>query len=183
VTTGADGKAHLEIKVPDNLTRYRVMVVAVAGGKKFGAAEANLTARLPLMVRPSAPRFLNFGDQFELPAVIQNQTGAPLQVDVVVRTANLALTGRSGARLTIPAHDRLEVRFPAAAQLAGTARIQIAAVSGSYADAATVELPVYTPATSEAFATYGVIDNGAAFLLHSPAGPDGCRALPAGLSL
>ena len=29
---------------------------------------ANLVARLPLMVRPSAPRFLNFGDQFELPA-------------------------------------------------------------------------------------------------------------------
>jgi alpha-2-macroglobulin len=26
------------------------------------------------MVRPSAPRFLNFGDQFELPVVVQNQT-------------------------------------------------------------------------------------------------------------
>ncbi|HMB24902.1 MAG TPA: hypothetical protein VKP08_18790, partial [Anaerolineales bacterium] len=45
--------------------------------------------------------------------------------------------------------------------MAGTARIQFAAASGKYADAATIELPVYTPATSEAFATYGVIDEGA----------------------
>ncbi len=29
------------------------------------------------------------------------------------------------------------------------------------ADAAEVELPVYTPATTEAFATYGVVDEGA----------------------
>ncbi|MBK9603343.1 MAG: hypothetical protein IPO36_16110 [Anaerolineales bacterium] len=47
------------IQLPDNLTRYRVMVVAVdEGGSQFGMGESNLTARLPLMVRPSAPRFL-----------------------------------------------------------------------------------------------------------------------------
>jgi hypothetical protein len=45
--------------------------------------------------------------------------------------------------------------------MAGIARFQIAAVSGDYTDAATVELPVYTPATTEAFATYGEIDEGA----------------------
>ena len=32
--------------------------------------------------------------------------------------------------MTVPAHDRVEVRFPAAAQMAGTARFQVAAVSG-----------------------------------------------------
>ncbi len=67
----------------------------------------------------------------------------------------------AGLRVTVPANDRIEVRFPASTQMAGTARVQIAAVSGTYADAAVVELPVYTPATTEAFATYGVIDEGA----------------------
>jgi alpha-2-macroglobulin len=61
----------------------------------------------------------------------------------------------------VPANDRIEVRFPATTDRAGTARFQVAAVSGEFADAATVELPVYTPATTEAFATYGVIDEGA----------------------
>ena len=161
VRTDANGRAEVEVALPDNLTRYRVMVVAVAGGSQFGSAEANLVARLPLMVRPSAPRFLNFGDRFELPVVVQNQTGEPLTVDVVLQAGNLELTGNSGQRLTIPGKDRVEVRFPATTVMPGTARFQVAAVSGAFADAATVELPVYTPATTEAFATYGVVDEGA----------------------
>ncbi len=161
VRTDANGEAHVAVKLPDNLTRYRVMVVAVDdGGRQFGMGEANLVARLPLMVRPSAPRFLNFGDRFELPVVLQNQTGEPLLVDVVAQASNLELTGSAGLRVTVPARDRVEVRFPATTQIAGMARIQIAARSGEYADAATVELPVFTPATTEAFATYGVIDEG-----------------------
>ena len=161
VRTDANGAAQVEVTLPDNLTRYRVMVVAVSGGSHFGSGEANLTARLPLMVRPSAPRFLNFGDQIELPVVVQNQTDEPLTVDVALQATNLELTAGAGRRVTVPARDRVEVRFPATTVQAGTARFQAAAVSGLFADAATVELPVYTPATTEAFATYGVVDEGA----------------------
>jgi uncharacterized protein YfaS (alpha-2-macroglobulin family) len=161
VRTGSNGEATVSIKLPDNLTQYRVMVVAVdETGRQFGLGESNITARLPLMVRPSAPRFLNFGDKFELPVVLQNQTDEPMTVEVVARATNLELDS-AGLRVTVPANDRVEVRFPASTQMAGTARLQIAAISGTYADAAVVELPVYTPATTEAFATYGVIDEGA----------------------
>ena len=195
VRTDANGRAQVQVKLPDNLTRYRVMAVAVAGGKQFGSGEAAITARLPLMARPSAPRFLNFGDRFELPIVLQNQTDQAMTVDVAVRASNASFAGsadvssaasaspstiRAGAlnadgtsalpanalsltgrRVTVPANDRVEVRIPAAAVKAGTARFQIAAVSGRWSDAAEVQLPVWTPATTEAFATYGEIDNGA----------------------
>jgi len=162
VRTDANGEARVEVKLPDNLTRYRVMVVAVdESGKHFGSAESNLTARLPLMVRPAAPRFLNFGDTFELPLVLQNQTDGAMSVEVVVQASNLDLVDGQGQRVDVPPNDRIEVRFPAAAEMAGIARLQIAAVSGSYADAAEISLPVYTPATTEAFATYGVLDEGA----------------------
>ncbi|MBC7231926.1 MAG: Ig-like domain-containing protein [Chloroflexi bacterium] len=161
VPTDADGHASVRVKLPDNLTRYRVMVVAVAGDKEFGKGESTITTRLPLMVRPSPPRFLNFGDQFELPLVVQNQTDEPMQVDVVVRATNMKLLGSAGQRLTVPARDRREVRFPFTTDSAGTAHFQVAAVSGSWADAAEFSLPVYTPATTEAFAVYGTVDEGA----------------------
>jgi len=162
VRTDSSGKARVSIKLPDNLTRYRIMVVAVdENGNQFGSAESNLTARLPLMVRPSAPRFLNFGDKFELPIVLQNQTDASMNVDVAVQGANVNLTDNPGMRVSVPANDRVEVHFPVSTDSAGTARFQMAAVSGEYSDAATVDLPVYTPATTEAFATYGVVDEGA----------------------
>lgn len=179
--TDSQGRAAVKVTLPDSLTRYRVMAVSVAGAKQFGSSESAITARLPLMVRPSPPRFLNFGDRFELPVTLQNQTDSPMNIDVAVRAVNAALTGdthattspgdtavagtsaqdSAGRTVTVPANDRVEVRFPAAAVRAGTARFQVVATSGKWADAAEFELPVWTPATTEAFATYGEIDNGA----------------------
>ncbi|MBC7882688.1 MAG: Ig-like domain-containing protein, partial [Anaerolineae bacterium] len=160
VTTDSQGHARVTVKMPDNLTRYRVMAVAVSGSNFYGKGESTLTARLPLMIRPSAPRFLNFGDRFELPVVVQNQTDAPIEVEVALRGTGFLLT-KSGQRVTVPANDRVEVRFPAEANQSGEARFQVAGLSGIYQDAAEIALPVQIPATSEAFATYGQIDEGA----------------------
>ncbi|MDT4968148.1 MAG: alpha-2-macroglobulin [Acidobacteriota bacterium] len=159
VPTDANGRAQVSLKVPDSLTRYRVMAVSVADGKQFGSGESSITARMPLMARPSAPRFLNFGDKFELPVVVQNQTNSPMRVDVAVRATNAEMTDGAGRRVTVPANDRVEVRLPASTSRAGTARFQVGIVSGRWADAAEISLPVWTPATTEAFATYGEIDD------------------------
>jgi uncharacterized protein YfaS (alpha-2-macroglobulin family) len=161
VRTDAAGRATVQVKLPDNLTRYRVVAIAVAGDKQFGKGEGAVTARLPLMVRPSPPRFLNFGDTFQLPVVVQNQTDAAMTVRLAVRATNAALTDGAGREVSVPANDRVEVRFPAAAEMAGTARFQIVGTAGARSDAAELALPVWTPATTEAFATYGVIDHGA----------------------
>ena len=158
VKTDSNGRAIVTVKLPDNLTRYRITSVSVDGnGKRFGKGESNITARQPLMVRPSAPRFMNFGDKIELPVVVQNQTDRDMTVDVAVRATNAELTGEKGKRVRVKANDRAEVRFPVSAMKAGTARFQIAVTSGNFADAAEINLPVWTPATTEAFATYGTV--------------------------
>ncbi|HET7232322.1 MAG TPA: alpha-2-macroglobulin family protein [Longimicrobium sp.] len=164
VRTDASGRATVPFKLPSNLTRYRVTAVAVEGGTRYGLGESAITARQPLMVRPSAPRFLNWGDRFELPVVVQNQTGAPLEVDVAARGTGVNVT-ETGWRVTVPAHDRVEVRLAAEADRAGTAQLQIAAAGAGLADAAEVQLPVYTPATTEAFATYGTFTGDSAVTL------------------
>ncbi|CAA9356548.1 MAG: hypothetical protein AVDCRST_MAG68-4056, partial [uncultured Gemmatimonadetes bacterium] len=162
--TDAQGRVRVPFRTPSNLTRYRVTAVAVEGSTRYGLGESSVTARQPLMVRPSAPRFLNFGDRFELPVVLQNGTGAPVTVDVAARATGVRFT-EPGERVTIPANDRVEVRLAAEAVEAGEARFQVvAATAGGAADAAEFSLPVYTPATAEAFATYGNLEEGAATL-------------------
>jgi len=172
VRTDSNGRATVDIKLPDNLTRYRITAVSVDTGKRFGKTESNITAKKPLMVRPSAPRFMNFGDKIELPVVVQNQTDQDMAVDVAIRATNAQLTGAStdagtqnvGKRVLVRANGREEVRFPVSTIKAGTARFQIAVNSGGNSDAAEISLPVWTPATTEAFATYGTTDaNGAVF--------------------
>ena len=162
VKTDANGRATVPVKLPDNLTRYRIMAVSVDAGKRFGSGESSITAKQPLMVRPSAPRFMNFGDKISLPVVVQNQTDKDITVDVAVRATNAELTNGGGKKVVVPANDRVEVRFPVSAMKAGTARFQFAVTSGKFSDAAEINLPVWTPATTEAFATYGTTDeNGA----------------------
>jgi uncharacterized protein YfaS (alpha-2-macroglobulin family) len=162
VRTDADGKATVDLTLPDNLTRYRLMAVAVHGDDQFGTGESTLTAKLPLMVRPSPPRFLNWGDRMAMPVVIQNQTDEAQQVSVAVRAANLRFGGQPGKSFEVPARDRVEVRFKAVTEEAGEAIVQVAASTGNWSDAAQNKLPVWTPATTEAFATYGTIDGSGA---------------------
>ncbi|MGQ0543421.1 MAG: alpha-2-macroglobulin family protein, partial [Blastocatellia bacterium] len=185
VKTDSSGRATVDVKLPDNLTRYRVTAVSVDQGKRFGKAESNITAKKPLMVRPSAPRFMNFGDKIELPVVVQNQTDKDMAVDVAIRATNaeLSVTGENhpvgetptpllrkegsqslGKRVVVKANDRAEVRFPVAAVKAGTARFQIAVTSDKFSDAAEISLPVWTPATTEAFATHGTTDQNGAII-------------------
>lgn len=160
VVTDAQGRATVDVPLPDNLTRYRVMVVATADATFAGAGESNITARLPITVRPTPPRFANFGDRFEFPVVVQNAGDEPLDIDVAFRSTNLNVEDRAGTTVTVPANDRVEVRFEVSADQAGTARYQVVATAGEFADAAEGSFPVYTPATAEAFATYGVVDSG-----------------------
>lgn len=162
LTTDDQGRVTAKFKLPDNLTRYRIMAVAVSGTDHFGSGESQLTARLPLMVRPSAPRFLNFGDQFNFPVQLQNQTDEALPVQLVMNAENLELPAQ-GYAVSIPANQRILVQFPTKPLSAGAAWYQFAAVSPdkAYQDAARGQIAVNTPATSEAFATYGVIDQGA----------------------
>jgi hypothetical protein len=112
VRTDARGRVRVPFRIPSNLTRYRVTAVAVEGATAFGLGESAITARQPLMVRPSPPRFLNFGDRFELPVVLQNTTGAPMVVQVAARAVGVSFTD-PGRRVTIPARDRVEVRLAA----------------------------------------------------------------------
>ena len=63
-TTDANGRAKVDVKLPDNLTRYRVMAVAVSGSSYYGIGESQLTARLPIIRRAT---YLTVGRAAEVP--------------------------------------------------------------------------------------------------------------------
>ena len=161
--TDAAGKATVTIKMPDSLTRFRIVALATANTRWFGKAENVIVAQRKVNARTIAPRFLTQGDAFSLPVMVQNLDTAPRTIDVAVRAANLEQTGPAGKRVTVPPGQRAEVRFDFATHARGTVAIQTIATSGSFADATTVELPVFEPATTESFATYGTVDDAPKF--------------------
>jgi alpha-2-macroglobulin len=167
------GRVRVTVRMPGSLTRYRVMAVAVAGAARFGTGEAAVTARREMTVRVTAPRFLNHGDRFEMPVLVQNVSSRTLVIDVAARASGVRLADdAAGRRLTLAPGARTEVRFAAEAVQPGSAHVQVIAsavpaqdtgvqsrASAPLTDATAVTIPVYSPATAEAFAVYGTIDS------------------------
>ncbi len=158
--TGPDGRLSVDIKLPDNLTEFRIMAIAADEGRLFGSSDSKIRTRLPLVVRPALPRFLNFGDRFEAAAVINNQTGFDTEVMVRCLASN-ATVAEPVQKVVVKFGEAREVHFTAVTEQPGPATFQFAAVSLTEqrrTDAAQVTIPVLIPATAEAFATYGSTD-------------------------
>ena len=156
--TDARGHVTVTVKMPESLTRFRVVALATAKTYWFGKGEGTVITQRSINARTQAPRFLAQGDRFELPVVVQNLAKTTRTISVAARAANLA-GGGLGKRVTIPAGQRAEVRFPFATAARGKAVIQTIVVAGDATDASNVTVPVYEPATTESFATYGVVDS------------------------
>ncbi|HEY8379114.1 MAG TPA: alpha-2-macroglobulin family protein, partial [Nannocystis sp.] len=122
VDIDAGGEARLEIPMPENLTSFRIMAVAVDPERpdRFGSGEAAVKVRKPIMLRPSLPRFANFGDKFEASVMVDNQTDEPQAILVGTRGANVVITGDATKGIEIPAGESREVRFPMAVDRVGT---------------------------------------------------------------
>ncbi|CAF5185785.1 unnamed protein product, partial [Rotaria sp. Silwood1] len=97
----------------------------------------------------------------------QNQTDLSLQLHTGLKATNAKLLTAQANRpafgysIVLPPNKRAAITFPIETVHAGTARFQFIVntprnkASPSLGDAIEIGLPVFMPATSEAFATYG----------------------------
>lgn len=170
--TDASGKLSVTIDMPENLTTFRVMAVAIDQNEvdRFGSADAQVRVRKPVMLRPSLPRFANYGDAFEASVMVDNQTGEDQKVLVGTRGLNVTIGDEDQKFVDIPAGQSREVRFDMQTEEVGTMRLQFAAMSAAGRDATQLELPVHYPATAEAFADYGMTDSSVARTIEPPQG-------------
>ncbi|EYF06966.1 Hypothetical protein CAP_1225 [Chondromyces apiculatus DSM 436] len=141
--TDAAGKASVRFKLPDNLTQFRIMALALDRAGKGAVAESDFTVRKPLMIVPVLPRFATRGDRFELAAMVHNNTDAPV-----------AGTVRLGDRTTavaVPAGGHSKVAFPFQATQAGEQALSFAIADGSgkVRDAVDLKLRVDEPGLEE----------------------------------
>jgi alpha-2-macroglobulin len=114
LATDKTGEAHFTMQVPDELTRYRITVLASAAlpdgaPGRFGFLEQTINVQQPLVLRVATPRMLRPGDRAQVAAVIRNLSGAD-GVAEIVATALPSTTGAAPAFVKIPATVRLPVK-------------------------------------------------------------------------
>ncbi len=157
VTADAGGRARVQLELPDNLTTFRIMAVAVDAAERFGSAEAAVTVRQPLMLRPALPRFVNYGDAFDAAVLVDAAGGVGGLVRVALEVEGARREAPAVKTAVLAPGRSAELRFRVRADSVGPARFRFSAEMDGARDAVEKTLTVWTPATSEAFASYGML--------------------------
>lgn len=140
--TDEHGRVQVELRLPDNLTRFRMMAVVLDDLGRGGVHEAGFEVRKPLMVVPAVPRFAILGDAFEAAAVVHNGTDAAMHTTVTL--------GDETRELDLPAGGHERVAFAMVAAQAGDRKLVFdASADGGERDRVEVAFPIHAPGIDE----------------------------------
>jgi len=167
---GPDGIARASFKLPDSLTRFRLMAVAHAA-RRFGSGESRATTSKPLSLRPSLPRLARVGDEFEGGVVVHNFTQRDSTVTVALALEGTAVSveGALARELLVPAGRAVETTWKCRATALGPAEFRFAAKAGGESDGLRWTVPVRATERLERAATSGVANLSAVELIARPA--------------
>ncbi len=151
---GSSGSATVKVKLPDNLTVFKIRAKAIAGPDRFGAGSSEIAVRQPVVVQPSLPRFARPGDRFVASAVGRVVEGAAGEGSAEIRAEGLEVRGAKTAKLALdlerPALARFEIVVPtptydAEGRLVGaqaTVRLGVQRAADGAGDAVETTLPI-----------------------------------------
>ncbi|PIU20635.1 MAG: hypothetical protein COT18_01210, partial [Elusimicrobia bacterium CG08_land_8_20_14_0_20_59_10] len=157
VRTGPDGRARVKFRLPDSLTRFRLMAVA-GSGARFGSGETSVTVSKPLMLRPAMPRLARAGDRFDCGVVVHNYAPgiSSVSVSLAVSGGALLVKGQDFRRVEVAAGKAAEVSWECLAEKPGETVFRFRAAAGTETDGLEWKLPVKTWEPREYAATSGV---------------------------
>lgn len=161
VRTDAQGKAQVSFPLPDNLTTWRVMVVATDGNLRFGNHEATFLTTQPLITAPLLPQFARPGDRLWAGLSVTNTTDQQGTLTIQGTLGEGLVFGEMAQEQTrgndsgnppestptttletpVP-ETTAPYRFPITATQAGTSPVQFQTQLGTVGDNFQVSLPI-----------------------------------------
>jgi uncharacterized protein YfaS (alpha-2-macroglobulin family) len=135
VQTDADGRATVEIPLPDSLTTWRLSSKAVNNETQVGQGAADVVVSLPLLIRPVTPRFFTVGDVVQLGAVVHNNSDSDIEATVSLETDGLTLSEDAQQVENIPAGSSELVRWEVTVEDVPFADLTFRVQGGDYSDA------------------------------------------------
>ncbi len=165
LVTDENGEASINTQFPDELTSWEVDVRGVTADTRIGEARETVVATKDLLVRPVVPKFMVMGDHTELAAVILNNTGEDLPVDVSLNAQGFALEDPDDVSQehVVPAGGSVQVFWPGVVEDVDALELIFSATGGGYQDAARPsqgKIPVLRFTLFQTYGTSGVLDLG-----------------------
>jgi uncharacterized protein YfaS (alpha-2-macroglobulin family) len=151
----AEGKARITFEVPDNLTGWRVLALAVTPGDRMGLGETTFKVNRPTELRPALPNQVTAGDRFEAGFTVMNRTERERTLTVTVEAKGpLAAPARIERQVTAPPYKRVGIWLPIATRGDGELILTASAADATDGDRLEQRLPVRKRLATETGATY-----------------------------
>lgn len=142
VQTDENGRARVEVRFPDNLTRWRLTARAITLGDEVGQGRNLVRTTLPVIARLASPRFLVRGDEANLRVIAQNNLPQDLRGRLNLETENLINLYPGAKSVTMSAGGRATADYTVRAAETGTAKLTGSALTPSASDALELSIPV-----------------------------------------
>jgi hypothetical protein len=142
IETDAAGRARLDFKLADNITTWKMSILASTEDGRLGSVEKEFLAFQPFFAEHDPPRVLTEGDEISLPIVLRNYLERPQPVEVEMKPESwFTLGGPARQSALVPAGDaaRPTFDFRAVASIED-GRQRVTAVGADASDA--IEKPV-----------------------------------------
>ncbi|MBT9313999.1 alpha-2-macroglobulin family protein [Leptothoe spongobia] len=159
ILTDDQGQAQVSFTLPDNLTTWRVMVVATDGNLHFGNGDATFVATQPLITAPILPQFARPGDRMMAGLSVTNTTDQQGQLKIQGDAASGLSFADGESSTTLEERGKKGTqayRFPMAVTTAGDAQIQFQTQLGDHSDGFQLPLPVKPLTITEQVVEAGV---------------------------
>ncbi len=135
VIVGPDGEATLEIPLKDQVTTWRMRLVASASDGATGIGESAIHVGQPLHADPWIAPHLTVGDELEVPVAVHVETEDAMDVALkLVLPDGMAAMGETVGVLHVEPHRTGAHSFRMRADAEGTYRVRIEAESDGFAD-------------------------------------------------
>jgi len=157
--TDANGKATVEVTLPDNLTTWRLRGRGVTADTLVGESTVDVMSTLDLLVRPVVPRFFVVGDKATLSVVVNNNTNADLDATIKLEAIGLDIEG-GPQNMLVPAKGKVKADWKVSVKNVTQVTLRAGVNATPYSDAIEFTLPVYTYSTPEVVATAGQVVQG-----------------------
>lgn len=157
LTTNSEGKAEIEIQLPDNLTTWRLSAIANSADSAFGSSTSEVIVSRDILVRPFLPRFLSIGDKAQLGAIIVNTSGTTKRLTAKIESNGIKITDSPTREFVLASGDQEKITWPTEAEnvTAASVSLYVESDDGSAKDSVTISLPVRSSSIPEVVATSG----------------------------
>lgn len=140
--TDDDGEATIKFKAPDNLTSWKVIVVAVDKNRRFGLGKSDFKVNKELMIEPALPNFLTEYDWFNGKFTVHNRSEKNLDIKFSLKSDEF-LINKKEASQKVKKNEKAEILLPINVKGA-TKNYSLLAMAkgGGYEDAVLTKIPV-----------------------------------------